>query len=194
MFTYCSAMKKYEIVLQNKKAKIYSTISWLIIALNLLVFIYLGIAKLTEQVKYPLFGALLLALIFIFYFIARRKKRKAENSQFVISFIIIVLTWIMMGFYWPAAINLVSFFFQDITRRKLEILVADDNITYPSFPKKIIQWNELSNIILKDGLLTIDFKNNKIIQQLIEKTELPVNEKEFNDFCNKQLNSAASTI
>ena len=47
-------------------------------------------------------------------------------------------------------------------------------------------------MILKDDLLTIDFKNNKIIQQLIEKTEHPVDEKEFNDFCSKQLQSAAS--
>ena len=186
-------MKKYEIVLQNKKAKIYSTISWLIIALNLIVFLYLGIAELAEQVKYPLLGASSLALIFIFYFIVRRRKEN-ENRQFIISFIIIVLTWIMMGFYLPAAINLLLFFFQDITRRKLEILVAVEKITYPSFPKRTILWNELSNLILKDGLLTIDFKNNKIIQQLIEKTEQPVNEKEFNDFCNKQLQSAASTI
>ena len=186
-------MKKYEIVLQNKKAKIYSTISWLIIALNLIVFLYLAIAKLAEQVKYPLLGAASLALIFIFYFIVRRRKEN-ENRQFIIAFILIVLTWIMMGFYLPAAINLVLFFFQDITRRKLEILVAVEKITYPSFPKRTILWNELSNLILKDGLLTIDFKNNKIIQQLIEMTEQPVNEKEFNDFCHEQLQSAASTI
>jgi hypothetical protein len=186
-------MKKYEIILQNKKAKIYSTISWLIIALNLLIFLYLGIAELAVPLMYPFLGASLLAFTFIFYFTVR-KKNKNENSPFIISFIIIVLTWIMMGFYLPAAINLVLFFFQDITRRKLEILVAVEKITYPSFPKRTILWNELSNLILKDELLTIDFKNNKIIQQLIEKTEHPVNEKEFNDFCNKQLKSATSTI
>jgi hypothetical protein len=186
-------MKKYEIVLQNKKAKIYSTISWLIIALNLLAFLYFGIAKLADQFIYPLLGASCLALIFIFYFIVRRKKDR-ENRPFIISFIIIVLTWITMGFYFPAAINLLLFFFQDITRRKLEIVVAVEKIGYPSFPKRTILWNELSNLILKDGLLTIDFKNNKIIQQLIEKTEHPVNEKEFNDFCNKQLQSAAQII
>ena len=78
-------MKKYEIVLQNKKQKIYSTISWLVIALNFFTFLYLGIAKLTEQIKYPLFGASLLALIFIFYFIAGKKKEN-ENNQFIISF------------------------------------------------------------------------------------------------------------
>lgn len=184
-------MKKYEIVLQNKKAKIYSTISWLIIALNLLLFLYFGIANFAKQFAYALPGTLLLALIFIFDFIVRKKKNN-QNRPFIISFIIVVLTWIMMGFYLPAAVNLVLFFFQDITRRKLAISVAVEKIIYPSFPKRTILWNELSNLILKDGLLTVDFKNNKIIQQLIEKTEHSVDEKEFNDFCKKQLQSAAS--
>ena len=61
-----------------------------------------------------------------------------------------------------------------------------DQIIYPSFPKRIIHWKELSNVILKDGLLTIDFKNNKIIQQSIMYADR-VNEKEFNEFCKKQL-------
>jgi hypothetical protein len=186
-------MKKYEIVLQNKKASIYSTISWLIIALNLLIFLYLGVTKLAEKFVNPLLGASLLVLIFLFLFIVRRKEEN-KNRHFILSFIIIVLTWITMGFYLTAAINLILFFFQDITRRNLEISVAVDKITYPSFPKRTIHWNELSNLILKDGLLTIDFKNNKIIQQLIEMTEHPVDEKEFNDFCHEQQRSAASTI
>ena len=186
-------MKKYKIVLQNKKEKIYSIISWLIIFLNFLAFIYLGIAKITEQIKYPLFGASLLAVLLIFYLI-KKDKKESKNNKFIIFFIIIFLIWSLMGFYLPAAINLGLFFFQNITWRKLEILIADESITYPSFPKKVIQWNELSNIILKDDLLTIDFKNNKIIQQLIEKTEHPVNEKEFNDFCRNHLSSANSKI
>ncbi|WP_160712725.1 hypothetical protein [Chitinophaga solisilvae] len=38
-------------------------------------------------------------------------------------------------------------------------------ITVPStFSKKLIGWNELNNVILRNDLLTIDFKNNKILQ------------------------------
>ena len=77
--------------------------------------------------------------------------------------------------------------FYVISLRKLIVHINPDQIIYPSFPKKIIDWNEISNIILKDDLLTIDFKNNKIIQQLTENTERPVNEKEFNDFCKSHL-------
>ena len=57
-----------------------------------------------------------------------------------------------------------------------------------SVPKKHIEWSQLNNIILKDGLLTIDFKNNKFIQQFIDDTNTALNEQEFNDFCGQQLN------
>ncbi|MCW3466835.1 hypothetical protein [Chitinophaga nivalis] len=38
-------------------------------------------------------------------------------------------------------------------------------MTLPTtFSKRLIGWNELNNVILRNDLLTIDFKNNKIIQ------------------------------
>ncbi len=45
----------------------------------------------------------------------------------------------------------------------------------------------MDNVILKDNLLTADFKSNKVIQaEIIEMTE-SVDEKIFNLFCYKQL-------
>lgn len=46
------------------------------------------------------------------------------------------------------------------------------------------EWSEFNNIILKDNLLTLDFKNNKLLQlNLTEKTENRVDENLFNTFC-----------
>jgi len=43
-------------------------------------------------------------------------------------------------------------------------------------------WEKFSNIILKDNLLTLDFKNNKVLQlEVDEKTA--IDEKKFNGFC-----------
>jgi hypothetical protein len=68
------------------------------------------------------------------------------------------------------------------------VSINERQVIYPSFPKKIIDWQDLSNLIIKDGLLTIDFKNNKIIQQQIADISSTIDEKEFNDFCRQQLN------
>jgi hypothetical protein len=45
-------------------------------------------------------------------------------------------------------------------------------------------WNEFSNIILKDTLLTLDFKNNKLLQLSIDETSCLIDENAFNNFCN----------
>ena len=45
-------------------------------------------------------------------------------------------------------------------------------------------WQEFSNIILKDNLLTIDFKNNTIFQVEVDSTAAGINEDALNLFCN----------
>ncbi len=47
-------------------------------------------------------------------------------------------------------------------------------------------WNQFNNIILKDDLLTLDFKNNQILQLAPDSTTT-INEQTFNDFCKKYL-------
>ncbi len=74
-----------------------------------------------------------------------------------------------------------------ISRRKLTVNFDTNGIGYPSFPKKNIRWDELSNVILKDGLLTIDFKNNHLLQSEIETGLNVIDETAFNQFCLQQL-------
>lgn len=45
------------------------------------------------------------------------------------------------------------------------------------------EWSEFNNIILKDNLLTLDFKNNKLLQLSINESESSVDEYSFNTFC-----------
>ncbi|MEO5892804.1 MAG: hypothetical protein ABIQ31_21320 [Ferruginibacter sp.] len=83
-----------------------------------------------------------------------------------------------------AVILLVYGYFFKFLNRKPMILVTGEGVTV----KKLLsspayQWNEFSNIILKDNLLTIDFKNNKLIQVSIDESKMTIDEKEFNEFC-----------
>jgi hypothetical protein len=95
--------------------------------------------------------------------------------------------WIKWNLYIPATATLLFEGLYLYSVRKFEVQVERENIIYPSFPKRTILWNELQNIILKDGILTIDFRNNKVIQQELEEDDM-VNEKDFNEFCRQQLN------
>jgi hypothetical protein len=57
------------------------------------------------------------------------------------------------------------------------------------FPKKY-EWTEIDNIVLNGGILTIDFKNNKLLQLETddeEDDEYDVEDEEFNNYCRKHL-------
>ena len=53
--------------------------------------------------------------------------------------------------------------------------------------QRIIEWNELTNVIKRDDLLTLDFKNNRLLQVQILNAD-DISENEFNQFCLQQLN------
>ena len=75
-----------------------------------------------------------------------------------------------------------------IAHKKLVVHITNNTIIVPYMFQKEVNWDEVNNVILKDGLLTIDFKNNKLFQHIILNSDEDISEKEFNDFCEEQLN------
>lgn len=175
-------MPKFTIMLKNEKLKTYTIISWFIIALNFISFVYIGVSGTSKIANLPYFAAGLLLLIFFGRFISKREE--FENDSISLCFSIVIIIWIVLQFYWAAVIIFFLFLFQDISRRRLTVLVYEDRIIYPSFPKRTILWDELTNVMLRDGILTIDLKNNKVFQNEIDS---PASEIDFNEFCIAQL-------
>jgi hypothetical protein len=68
-----------------------------------------------------------------------------------------------------------------------EIAFDDNEIVINSFPKKKYVWSELNNVVLKDGIITIDCKNNKLIQNEVNEPVSKGVESEFNNYCKEQL-------
>ncbi len=67
-----------------------------------------------------------------------------------------------------------------------QIMVNDEGITTQNiFNDRKISWSEVSNVVKNADLLTIDFKNNKILQVEVD---MKVDEKEFNEFCSGKVN------
>jgi hypothetical protein len=68
-----------------------------------------------------------------------------------------------------------------------EVGFSKEGITFNTFPFKNYTWQQVSNVMLRDNMLTLDFINNKIIQREIEPAELTEEENEFNEFCRQQI-------
>jgi hypothetical protein len=60
------------------------------------------------------------------------------------------------------------------------------------FNKKKYSWDNCSNIIVKDGLLTIDFKNNHLLQLPIDENISVIKLNEFNSFVLKKIEQVSN--
>jgi len=177
-------MKQFELILKNEKEVSYKRISILLLVLNLVGLLFISYLK-----DFKNWGALIIAAIAVFaafsslYFRNKNQKAILTGAFFLLSF-----AWIVAGYWVIGVFNILFMMLHLAALQKPIVSINEKHVIYPSFPKKKIDWQELSNLILKDGLLTIDLKNNRIIQQHIADISSTIDEKEFNDFCRQQLN------
>ncbi|HEX4876847.1 MAG TPA: hypothetical protein VFV31_09270 [Chitinophagaceae bacterium] len=180
-------MQQFQLFLKNEKLVLYNRLSWFIIIILTAVFSYLNFFSDDQLSGGKKFGLIILiALAFILKFYFQKTRYQIGNAIF---FYLLLLAFISREQYVLAIITLFFELLNTIATRKTVANFSSDYINFPSFPPKRIKWDTLNNIILKDGLLTIDFKNNKIIQQMIDEQKTIVDEQEFNDFCRQQLRS-----
>jgi hypothetical protein len=78
-------------------------------------------------------------------------------------------------------------FFERQVKHPLEFGFDKSGIVLNSVPSKNYTWSEVINVVLKDNILTLDFKNNRIIQRETEDIVSSETEKEFNEFCRLQM-------
>lgn len=181
--------KEFVFRLENTRSKFYYLFAFFIIIINIVILSLIRLNDTEEPLQnWRLFGIIIYTVIFSILFFIRSEREK--KTLIVITFVLIITAWFFMNEWLPAIINLITGLLFLISTRKLEIKVKKEIIFYPSFPVQKISWNELNNIILKDGLLTIDLKNNKVYQLYPEETK-PVDEAAFNLFCKQMLQSAS---
>ena len=177
-------MKQFELILKNEKEVSYKRISIFLLVLNLV-----GILFITYLKDFKSWSPFIIAVVAVFTaFSSFYLRNKHEKEILTGAFFLLSIAWIIAGYWIVGILNILFMILHIGALQKPIVSISERQVIYPSFPKKKIDWKELSNLIIKDGLLTIDFKNNKIIQQQIANISSTIDEKEFNDFCSQQLN------
>ena len=163
--------------------------SALILFLHLFYFIY-SLVQVNVQVLFMTgVGVVLFSLITLY--LAWKKDSPPVFPVFII-FLFLAALWFALMLPWPGVIMLILAILDLISERKLKVIFFSHNISYPSFPDKRIPWFELNNAILKDRILTLDFKNDRLLQAEICKESYFVDEELFNAFCRARLVSGKS--
>lgn len=184
-------MDKFCIILPNEKKGTYKILTLLIAVINIVGLAYVS-THVNEDSSFHNWSAagissIAAPLIFYIFF---KKGRETNIFQMIFGFFLASILWMLIGFYLMGFLLLIFAVAGLLALRKLKVEFDNQLISYPSFPRKKIEWNEVSNLILRDNILTIDLKNNKLIQHTLNENENEgLDETAFNTFVQQQLNN-----
>ena len=175
----------YDFLITLKKPDygIVDQVSQLMYIFALLVFGFYYYHYPKSGAAYLYFGAVIL-LAWVFTII---KKRKSGQAFFRLGLLIGAAGWFLgpQRNIWMGILYALAGLLEKQVKFPQEIGFSEDNISFNTFPNKVLRWNEINNALIKDGLITIDQKNNKLFQKEIEGEITADIEKEFNDFCHR---------
>jgi hypothetical protein len=86
-----------------------------------------------------------------------------------------------------SGIYLIGALFERQVKFPYEIAFDPAGIVINTFPKKQFPWSMIQNTLIKDDIITIDFKNNRLIQKDINEPVTEAITIEFNTFCGEQI-------
>ena len=102
----------------------------------------------------------------------------------LISILMCAVGWWLIGYIGMGVLMFTLAVVGKLSMKSIVVTFSETGILYPSmFYKKNLPWSEVSNCLIKDNVLTIDLKSNKLMQFTLLEAENPeLNEEEFNGF------------
>jgi hypothetical protein len=184
----------YVITLKQRSFKGFDWISQLLIFISLAVFGYT--AYLYPDVR-PVFLTVIGLTIASWIYTFRQSKKRDHIAYYRLTLCIASICWFYGGEHgngWIGGLLVLVAFLERQVKFPEEVGFNEEGVTFNSFPKKQYAWDQISNAVLKDGLLTVDKKNNKLFQKEVEQHVNPAIENEFNLFCTNMLTKQNITI
>ncbi|MBC7868510.1 MAG: hypothetical protein H7X88_13325 [Gloeobacteraceae cyanobacterium ES-bin-316] len=179
----------YSIEIPNEKAATYKVVTLIISVINLLAFGYAVFALQSSSIISLLYIGLTISLVSVILLFFRPHQNLLKKTfRIEIAFFICAFTWFASGNY---ILGLLLFIFAmaGLVANKIPVIhFSKQEIRYPSFPEKIFLWKEINFVMLKDDILTLEMKDNRLMQFTLGKIVADsINSLAFNNFCNECL-------
>lgn len=180
----------YLVILKRDSERTLDFISILLCLFSALNFINVQIRAGRFQLLFSVIAAIVLIGMTINIVLTRRTGRQVRYKYWLL---IAGLGWVAMPFLpWLGILFFFQSFLEYQVKRPLEIGFSHDRVVINTLFRRTYAWSDFNNVVLKDGLLTLDFKNNRLLQKEIldDEDEDDADEDEFNDYCRQQLKEA----
>ena len=167
--------------MRNETSRYVNIIGFLLVVGSAILFTREMIVR-NEVVLPYILGVIFIAGLLLWNtFVYFRLKQEIYYSK---ALLIAGLVWMKMPYFeWLIFVFAILALLEYQAKLSPEIGFNAEQVVFNNLFKKRYAWNEIEHVILKDGLLTIDFRNNKLFQREIDSGENEASEQEFNEWC-----------
>ncbi len=184
---------KYTFMLKDNNQKAYNGFVWFLFYLHLIAAAVVALNTNDEAIRLSMYILLgFYTIVSAGYFFLRKQKKAFTTYALIMA--------LLYGNFWFKYTGVIAFmiflgvyvFILYIQSKKAYVSSSEAGISITGILKTMLYpWQQLDNVILKDNILTIDFKTNKIIQSEIVEEAAKTDEINFNLFCKAQLKNNA---
>jgi len=183
---------QYVVTLKNTRGRYLDRISLWLLFISVAVFIRIQFVF-SDRAKYiPLGCAIVIAGVVAYAWFLRRRY-PGRTVYYSHTLFLAAIGWVPI-YGWFLVPLVAMALLERQAKRPLEIGFSDKMVVINSLFRRKYHWTDFNNVVLKDDLLTLDFKNNRLLQRETIDEEGDAEEDEFNDYCRERLASAHSGI
>jgi hypothetical protein len=187
-------MKTYDYIVELKRPnfKLFDWVSQLMLFLTVVALSYAFFngysGNFTAQViKYIIGSTIAIIASIAWWIFCKNQASRQMIPYYRFALIVNAFAWFwLLGDIVIALLYMMAALIEKPLKIQPEIAFDADEIAFNSFPRKSYSWNVVKNVVLKDGLLTIDLQNNTLIQKEVNEAVSKTVEDEFNAFCKEQ--------
>lgn len=184
-----AAVKIYTIPLKHRNnTRIVDIASLLMLLISCIVFLFAGVTK--QQVVTIVSSSALLLLTGYWLYRAFINRQAFTYLNMLIT--LVAIYWVIQGTTLSVFIGImlaIAALFEKRLKRQHTAYISKSGVAITTNFSTMLGWQQLANVVIKDGLLTVDTRTNKLYQKELSGDFTIQQEAEINEFCRLHLAS-----
>lgn len=181
-------MNQFVFTIKDNNQKAFNIFFWFLYFLHLIAASVIVVnTKVSFYKNSALANFVLLVLLTAIFYIFKSKIRLYSYQLLLL--VVMVLFWPLQSAWLPFVVvtTIIIFALRVLKTKSTAIFTTEKVHIKRSLFTKEYAWAVMENVVLKDNLLSVDLKNNHLIQLELATESSTTNETEFNQFCLQQL-------
>ena len=179
---------KYSFTLKDNNQKAYNLFTWFLFFLHIAAAMFVLNTN-DNKVKLTIYILLgFYVLLSTFYYFYRKHPKALETFSLIMALMYANFWFQQVGIIAVIAFAAIYITVTVVKGKSTTVLFTHQGVHLKRVFKTVLfPWTAMENVMLKDNLITIDFKTNRIIQVEIVESNRMVDETEFNLFCKEYI-------